>query len=585
MIEIKEQYNNVYLKITTHIENFDEILEKVRSIPVRAFNKETSEWMFPSSNLDTIKSIFKKYLEPEDCEFEFKCSLYPFQETGAKFLLKNNFGAIFDSCGLGKTPQLIAASSKIIKDTNKKALIVTLSSLKKQWEKEIEKFTDFKALAVNGTNQIRKKQIMDFLESDYSFMVINYEMLRNEEYVHLIHQIDFQVVCLDEAQKIKTGVTDKKLRLKPSQNAAGAFSIKSIPHRYIATATPVQGKAEEIFSLFYFLDENILGQWEKFKSKYCKFHWKYGITGYKEMKDLYENIKPYFIRRTKNTKEVQQQLPALQHSHIFLQMETEQEKIHNHLLEKIQDLKEESKISGSKFINGKTMNEEEVKQYYDNLMQGYQIFLIASCDDPMLLFKSESNIAKKIIDDLEINQKNISSPKLETLKQFVEDTILNETESKVVIFTRFERMAQIIHESIPNSVVFHGKMNEDQKQNSIQQFKENPFIKVFVSTDAGSTGLNLQVANYMVHFDLPWDPTLIEQRNGRIDRTGSKFSNATIYYYVMSDSFDEQLLNIIQKKSELASQIIEGGKSSVSKQQDPNLLAIERMLKNKNKKK
>ena len=610
MIQVRYEFDNIYIKILDQYDSFDRDLEKIRTIPQRSYNKSTNEWMAPRSSIVNILKMFsqitwvnslseiaeglpvdheilKKHLSWEsEKEFDFfKCKLYPYQKIGANFLIDKGQGAVFDGCGLGKTPILIAAASKIIlEDPSRKALIVTLSSLKKQWEKEVSKFTDFTAIAANGTNQQRMKILNDFQKSNHSFLIVNYEMLRSESYVEILKGISFAVIGLDEAQKIKTGVTDRSLRIKPSQNAKGAYEFRHISYRFLATATPVQGKAEEIFSLFQFLDPDILGDWKSFKQNYCNAHPKYGITGYKNMVDLYEQIQPYFIRRTKNMPEIRQQLPKVQHAHLFLEMDPKQSEVHDYLLDQIDQVKEKARsISGEQFINGASMSEQAQKEYYDQIMQAYQVFLIACCDDTNLFFQSESQLSKKIVRDCSVST-STASPKLVQLQEFYESMTSVEPESKVVVFTRFERMAKNIHQVLPRSVLFTGKMNSQQREEAVESFRSNPEVKAIIATDAGSTGLNLQVANYMVHFDLPWDPTLIEQRNGRIDRTGSAFENVTVYYYIMSESFDEQLLKIIQRKSELADQLIGGSKQAMTVESNPNLLAIEQMIKHKQKK-
>src|SRR5690606_18648046 len=167
---------------------------------------------------------------------------------------------------------------------------------------------------VYGTESKRLKLIKGFKSrKDIRFMIVNYEMLRSKKYLDLIKSIDFDIVALDEAQKIKTGVTDQLLRLKPSQNTIGAYALKDIPYRFLATATPIQSRAEEIWSLYHFMDENILGPWEEFRERYCTYHPRYGIDSrrYKNQGELYYRIAPYFIRRTKEMPEIQQQLPAV----------------------------------------------------------------------------------------------------------------------------------------------------------------------------------------------------------------------------------------------------------------------------------
>src|SRR5690606_20284397 len=102
---------------------------------------------------------------------------------------------------------------------------------------------------------------------DVKYLVVNYETLRSAQYMNEIKKIPFDVVALDEAQKIKSGVSDRLLNISPSQNAAACYELDYIPYRFIATATPVQSKAEEVWSLFNFVDPNILGSWEIFRER------------------------------------------------------------------------------------------------------------------------------------------------------------------------------------------------------------------------------------------------------------------------------------------------------------------------------
>jgi|SRR5579875_2440148 len=468
----------------------------------------------------------------------------------------------------------------------KRALIVTLNSLKRQWAREIEKFTGESAIPVTGTNSRREKLIKGFKShKKVRFLVINYELLRTEKFLHMIKDLNFDIVALDEAQKIKTGVTDKYLNMKPSQTAAAVYELKNAPYRFIATATPLQGKAEEVWSLYNFMDDSVLGPWEMFRERYCKYHPRYGITGYENTDELYFKIAPYFIRRTKEMPEIQQQLPQVQHSHVFLDMTDTQELIHDYLLDKLAEIKDAARsINGYTFINGQSLSPQEAKEYYDQLVQGYQIFLLSVCDSPQLLTMSDSPMAQKILQELNIAPKDLmKSPKVDKIVEFYKQMVYDEPKSKLVIFTRFERMLQVLKEQIPNSVIYHGGMSDAEKDYAVTMFREDPNCKVFIGSEAAAVGLNLQVANYMIHCDLPYSHTDLEQRNGRIDRTGNHFSNVTIYYYVMTNSYDEQMLEILERKANLAKSIIDGG-TQTSQGKDVNTLAVERMLKNRMKK-
>ena len=616
MIQVREQYGNLYVRILDTHETFEHTLEKIRMINGRSFNQMSGEWMFGKESIGDLISKFdnqiiwnqplrdilsgcevedtlvKKHLSWEnDDDFKsWKVKPYPYQKVGAHFMADRGRAAIFDGVGLGKTPQIIGACQILMnRGLAKKVLIVTLASLKRQWAKEIEKFSGMEALAVGGSPAKRKKTIKAFAtHKKAKFLVVNYETLRSAQYMKEIKKIKFDVVALDEAQKIKSGVTDQFLNIKPSQNASSVYELNYIPYRFIATATPVQSKAEEVWSLFHFVDPHILGEWPVFREAYCKYSQRFGITGSFNLGELYYRIAPHFIRRTKEMPEIQQQLPAVQHSPIFLEMTDAQEKIQEYLLDKLEELKDASRsISGSKVINGTLMGPEQQKEYYDGIQQGLQTFLVENCDAPQLLSHEESSqMAHAVIRELGLNPKDVNkSPKIDQLKDFVKQIMHDEPNSKIVIFTEYEKMARIIYDNTPNSVLYTGQISDREKDRVVQSFREDPNTRIFISTRAGSTGLNLQVANYMVHFDMPWVYTELEQRNGRIDRTGNAFSNITMYYYVMSGSFEENLIELLFKKATLANEILTGGVDQ-AKTGSVNVssLVMNKMLKNREKK-
>lgn len=613
MIQVREQYGNLYVRILDTHETFEHTMQKILHIQGRSFNRMTGEWMFGKESIGDLLRFFDNQIiwnQPlkdilKNCEIEdelvkkhlswendddfktWNIKPYPYQKVGSHFLADRGRAAIFDGVGLGKTPQIIGAC-QILMNRGKanKVLIVTLASLKRQWAKEIKKFSGYDAIAVQGSPARRKKLIKGFASrDDVKFLVVNYETLRSMQYMKEIKKIPFDVVALDEAQKIKSGVTDRFLGITPSQNAAACYELDFIPYRFIATATPIQSRAEEVWSLFNFVDSNILGSWEIFRESYCKYNQRYGVTGSFNLGELYYRIAPYFIRRTKEMPEIQQQLPKVQHSHVFLEMTDTQDKIQEYLLNKLEEIKDASRgTSGSKVINGTLMNPDQVKEYYDGIQQGLQTFLVENCDTPELLAHPESSpMAHNIIKELGLSDKDVKkSPKIEQLKEFVKQVMNDEPNSKIVIFTEYEKMARILYSHLAQAVLYTGQISEREKDSVISRFREDPHTRIFISTRAGSTGLNLQVANYMIHIDLPFTATELEQRNGRIDRTGNPFPNITMYYYVMSESFDEQMIEILFKKSELANEILTGGvEKSSNKNQDVNKLALQRMLRKK----
>lgn len=472
-----------------------------------------------------------------------------------------------------KTPQTIGAShllrAEAVKNgtTRFKTLVVTLNSIKRQWANEVEKFTPYKAVPAQKDKKKRLSAIEEFKKrDDLDYLIVNYEMLRDKDYLKLLQSIKFDVAILDEGQRIKSGVTDKRYRIEPSQVAIGAYRLaKSVKHRFIATATPMQGKLEELWSLFHFIDPNILGDWNMFRENFCDMHDKYGIMGYHDTHLVHERIAPHFIRRTKEMPEIQQQLPAVSHEHVRLEMNDDQKKLTNYLRNLITEKKEEAKkINGPKLVGAELLSAEDAKQRLDDMIQGYTSFLAAITDSPYLLHMSESNVANMIMSESGVNPKKKVSPKIEYLNEFLGQVFAESENTKVILFSRFERMTQLVKEAInekhgPCAVTFTGTDGEQARYDAVDRFWNDPSIRVFIGTEAASTGMNLQCARYMIHIDMNFDPTIMEQRNGRIDRTGNPNRNITIMYLVHEESFDEDVLKNHKRKNALRSDVLTGG--------------------------
>lgn len=596
MIQIREQYGVIYLRIISDNEMFLHTYRTIKTIPGVTYKERTGEFLVDPLHLEDLLKLYKTHIVwmtpfrdivekfnvpmteevtsllelSSDKDFDsFKLKPYPYQRIGARFLANRKTAAVLDGVGLGKTIQTIAAAHLLELEFRANGhtephltLVVTLNSIKRQWAREIEKFTPYTALAATGDSNKRRSILKSFPSSGASFLVINYEMLRDQKYINIINAIGFQVVILDEAQKIKSGVEDTTYNIKPSQVAQGAYKIMNIPNRFIATATPMQGALEEIYSLFKFIDPRILGNWESFRERFCDVHPRYGIMSYKEEHVVSSWIMPWFIRRTKEMPEIQQQLPRVAIESVRLEMTKEQCDLTDYLRNEIANLKAESKkISGPKMFGTELLTEKDARERYDQMIQGYQSFLASITDSPYLLQMSESKLAQKIMADSGIYPKKKDSPKLDYVDDLVKTVLTESDTAKFIIFSRFERMVQLLQERFGSlAVSYTGEMNEKQKDASVDRFWNDPSCRVFCGTEAASTGLNLQCARYLIHIDLNYDPTIMEQRNGRIDRTGNPNKNISILYLIHQDSYDEDILRNHEKKNSLRSTVLTGGR-------------------------
>jgi SNF2 family DNA or RNA helicase len=444
---------------------------------------------------------------------------YAYQQEGINFGLYKKAVLIGDEMGLGKTLQAIglAILKKDIFDF-RKVLVVTLSSLKQQWQREIERFSDEKACIITGNAQKRKEQY----RTDTSlFKITNYEAVLRD--VTIISRLKPDVIILDEAQRIKNFETKT------------AEAVKSLPrqHAIILTGTPLENKLEDVYSLVQFLDPEMLSPlWQFAAEHFLLSRRKKGdILGYVNLNSLHEKLKPLVIRRRKE--EVLDELPELIVNDYYIDLHQEQEEIHAGYSQSLLPL-----------LNKKFLTPMDLLRIQALLLKMRQ-----TCDSTYLIDR----------------QTNIS-PKLDELANIL-DELVKQNGRKVVIFSEWTSMTMLIgkhlsREHIP-FVELSGKVPIPKRQALIDEFNGNPDCKVFLSTDAGGTGLNLQAADVVVNFELPWNPAKVNQRIGRVNRIGQKSKCINVINLIAKHSIEERIMAGIKLKGDLFNGVFDGGKDEV----------------------
>ncbi len=444
---------------------------------------------------------------------------YAYQEEGIKFGLYKKAVLIGDEMGLGKTLQAIglAVFKKDIFGF-RKVLVVTMSSLKQQWQREIERFSDEKACVIAGNAQKRKEQY----RTDTSlFKITNYEAVLRD--VTIIARLKPDLIILDEAQRIKNFETKT------------AEAVKSLPrqHAIVLTGTPLENKLEDVYSLVQFLDpERLSPLWQFAADHFLLSRRKKGdILGYTNLHTLHEKLKPLVIRRRKE--EVLDELPELIVNDYFIDLHKEQAEIHAGYSQSLLPL-----------LNKKFLTPMDLRRIMTLLLKMRQ-----TCDSTYLIDR----------------QTNIS-PKLDELANIL-DELIKQNGRKVVIFSEWTTMTMLIgkhlsREGIP-FVELSGKIPVVKRQALIDEFNTNPQCKVFLSTDAGGTGLNLQAADCVVNFELPWNPAKVNQRIGRVNRIGQKSKCINVINLIAKMSIEERIMAGIKLKGDLFDGVFDGGKDEV----------------------
>ena len=477
--------------------------KEFKQIMIRPGVEDVIEKAYNKEMLDEIKQNTSINFSP------LKLDLFDYQKEGIEFATFREGAIIADEMGLGKTIQAIgtAIAKKEIFGFER-TLIVCPASIKEQWKNEIEKFTNEKATVVEGIPEEREKI---YENCDDYFLIVNYEtVLRDKK---AINKFNTDFIILDEAQRIKNYDT---------QTSASIKGLKK-KHSLIITGTPIENKLIDLYSIVAFLDTSFLAPLWEFSYQHCFFDVKQKnkITGYYNLQGLKERLSSILIRREK--KDVIKQLPNISHLDIPIEMHPEQRDYHTSYARGL------AKILSKRFIT----------PYDMQLIMMYLSKMRMVCDSTYLV-------------DFETNH----SPKMQELKYILFEKLdVKNNNRKIIIFSEWKRMNNIIAKMLRNNnigfVELNGSVPVKKRGNLIKEFEENESCKVFISTEAGGSGLNLQVADTVINFELPWNPAKKNQRIGRIDRIGQKNKNLTVISFITKNSIEERIAGGLVLKQNL----------------------------------
>jgi len=146
------------------------------------------------------------------------------------------------------------------------------------------------------------------------------------------------------------------------------------------------------------------------------------------------------------------------------------------------------------------------------------------------------------------------------------DDLFEQPTSKVVVFSQWVRMHELLVRRLAKKrvghVLFHGGVPGVQRKALIDRFREDERCRVFLSTDAGGVGLNLQHASAVVNMDLPWNPAVLEQRIGRVHRLGQR-QPVQVINFIAQGTIEEGMLSVLKFKKSLFAGVLDGGEREV----------------------
>lgn len=435
--------------------------------------------------------------------------LLPYQLDGIAFAAGAGRAILADEMGLGKTIQAIGAAELLRRAVGiERVLVVCPATLKSQWRREITRFSGLSCQVVVGSASERAGQY----GSNRFFTVINYEQVLRD--APAIGSARWDLVVLDEAHRIKNWEA-KTSRLVKALRSRFALAL---------TGTPLENRLDELYSVVEFVDERLLGPAYRFFHRHRTTTETGRVLGYEGLGDLRRILEPILLRRTRRS--VAAELPQRTTEFVRVAPTLEQADLHAGFMQTV------TMIVRKRFIS-----EMDLLRLRKALL---------ACR----LTANSTALVNKI--------RPGHSSKLERLGELFEQLLREDR--KIVVFSEWTSMLDLIEERLRRYgarwVRLDGSVPQRKRQSLVDSFARDSGCALFLTTNAGATGLNLQMADTVVNVDLPWSPAVLEQRIARVHRMGQK-RPVQAYVLVTEETLEEQLLGTLAAKHALYEAVLD----------------------------
>ncbi len=396
-----------------------------------------------------------------------------------------------DDMGLGKTTSTIIAA---LETKAKKILIICPASLKINWQREIENYTDRSVYIAEGKH----------FSTEHDFVIVNYDILKNfydlkDKENSLITKSNFELIIIDEAHYIQNGQA-RRTKLVNS-------FVKSVDKLWLLTGTPMTSRPMNYYNLLFLIESPVAQNWMAYAIRYCQgYQFKAGnrkiwnVSGASNLEELRDRTSRQVLRRLKT--EVLD-LPDKIISPIYLRLKS---KLYEGLMGEYYD-----------WYKNKKEESSSLTVQFSKLMKVRQVIA-----------------EEKINDTIELAQNIIDQDK------------------KVIIFTNFTDTLQKIHSHFgKQSVYLDGSCTKPQRQYAVDQFQENDKIKVFVGNlKAAGVGITLTAGEAVIMNDLSFVPSDHDQAQDRAYRYGQK-NSVSVYYPIFENTIEGVIYDMLSKKKNI----------------------------------
>lgn len=436
----------------------------------------------------------------------FLGNLYPSQIKAAEFLVNKKKVLLAWEQGSGKTIISLASTEKLFeKSLAKTCLVLAPTSIGWQWREKIGDFTESSVHQVVAGNPTQRRGMYGQLSMENRYLIVPYSLFRSD--YDAIVNCHFDIVICDEAQEFKNNQSKTAKLLKSYNNSTGATT-----YRWALTGTAISNKLEELYSIFYWIDKEFLPVWPKFEQQHIvRSNYTNAIIKYKNLKELNEHLIKRMDRKTH--KDLQGQLPELVHQFYSVKKSDEYSAAESSLIDSLDTMAKEIQFTE----------------------QGD-------------LYGAPAQVRKQFA----AVQQTLYTPKLRTILSLVENL-----SGKLVLFSHHKDILYKLRDHYrEQAVLFTGDQTSEEKQAAIRRFSMD--TRLLLCSDAGNSGLDLPFASHVIHLNVPFSWSVLDQRNKRITRLSSEFKTVVAHYILIEDSIEQYFYNQVIRKGVLASAALEG---------------------------
>lgn len=441
-----------------------------------------------------------------------QAELRDYQLDGYRWLSRlAHWGAgacLADDMGLGKTVQTIALL--LSRAAEGPSLVVMPTSVLINWQNELQRFAPTLNPIVLRQASDRKQAVDGAGKNDV--VLATYGLLPTEE--ELLASKHWNVIVLDEAHTIKN---------KETKTSKVAMQLEA-DFRLLLTGTPLQNHLSEIWNLFQFATPGLLTDYKQFTEEFIN---PIERDQEKEPQRLLKRmLSPFILRRTKN--EVLNELPEKTEITLKVELSPAERALYDRFRqEAILNLEDGGRSSAIKALAEIT----KLRQ--------------TACNAALVLPAKEA--------------KGIPSAKCEAFLKLVDELMANH--HRALVFSQFTSHLAIIEKELQrrgiNYQYLDGAVSPTERIRRVEDFQKGEQPLFLISLKAGGTGLNLTSADYVIHLDPWWNPSIEDQASDRAYRIGQD-KPVTVYRLIATDTIEEKIIALHQTKKSLADSLLEG---------------------------